>query len=344
MEQERDGYTFEISSADSGWNSGIIALKNKSLVTVPLHNRGSRFKSGGTVVASNVAKILTYCPRRNVRKNFWLLDKRRAIFVCDNQTRRLTAAVKTSDATIGCNVHVAALKISGTDFEFGTIVEGAEIICNYTIDDAGSIKLEVDIPAVGEEFYKNFYSREDAQIDFNRDASKLNRDGKALLDSVRELGRAIDDDGDDYGKLQRAGEVASTAISADRSSHDAEELKHIEEDITEVKKILADIRQRNRPNIRRDDLDGLNDYFESYAKNFAEPQEIAQIEKLLARAETLIERDDSAFEDTVDEIRGLCWKAIFFRDDEYAVYMFNDMIKHPEHSEDALLTANIIKG
>ncbi len=66
LEQERDGYTFEISSADSGRNSGIIALKNKLLVTVPLHNRGSRFKSGGTVVASNVAKILTYCPRRNV--------------------------------------------------------------------------------------------------------------------------------------------------------------------------------------------------------------------------------------------------------------------------------------
>lgn len=146
---------------------------------------------------------------------------------------------------------------------------------------------------------------------------------------------------------------------------------------------MADIRQRNRPNIRRDDLDGLNDYFESYAKNFAEPQEIAQIEKLLARAETLIERDDSAFEDTVDEIRGLCFKIIFFRDDEYAVYMFNDMIKHPDDctdratfnrlaqagknsiaqknfnelrriifelwklggsGEDALLTANIIKG
>ncbi len=29
-----------------------------------------RFKSGATVVASNIAKILTYDPRRNVRKNF----------------------------------------------------------------------------------------------------------------------------------------------------------------------------------------------------------------------------------------------------------------------------------
>lgn len=90
--------------------------------------------------------------------------------------------------------------------------------------------------------------------------------------------------------------------------------------------------QRSR--CRRDDLDDLHDYFESYAKNFAEPQEIAQIEKLLARAETLIERDDSAFEDTVDEICGLCWKAIFFRDNEYAVYMFNDMIKHPDDCSD----------
>ena len=53
VEREISGYTFEISSLDSGWNSGVIALKNKSLVTVPLHVRGELLlKSNQTAVAS----------------------------------------------------------------------------------------------------------------------------------------------------------------------------------------------------------------------------------------------------------------------------------------------------
>ena len=103
------------------------------------------------------------------------------------------------------NIFIGALKISGDDFEFGTIIEGAEIICNYTIDDAGSINLEVEIPAVNESFYKNFYSREEGQVNFDKAADKINTDGKNLLEQVRDIGKAIKDD-NDYEKLQRAGE------------------------------------------------------------------------------------------------------------------------------------------
>ena len=40
LEKEIAGYTFEISSLDSGWTSGLVELKNKKLVTFPLHKRG----------------------------------------------------------------------------------------------------------------------------------------------------------------------------------------------------------------------------------------------------------------------------------------------------------------
>lgn len=55
-----------------------------------------------------------------------------------------------------------------------------------------------------------------------------------MLAQVRNLGRAVEDD-DDYEKLQRAGEVASTAINANQDC-DREELKHIEEDLQTAKK------------------------------------------------------------------------------------------------------------
>ena len=422
LENEREGYTFEISSVDSGWNSGIVALKNKALVTVPLHRRGeNKFvvevfdKGGDAVFLENNTIIITQTVvnvgallaahsigveiRDKIGGSVSRLDYlvREGDTLPTKGTKKFRAGKKVragSEDTLNFklyqgeiaepvndNLFIGALKISGSDFDFGAIVEGAEIICNYTVDDAGSIKLEVDIPAIGEEFYKNFYSREDAQVDFNRDTSKLNRDGKTLLDRVRDIGNAVDDD--DYEKLQQAGEVASAAINANKNNHDAEELKHLEEDLHAANKILADIRQRNKQNIRRDELDGLSDYCKSYVKNFAAAQEFDQLEKLLARAETLIERDDSAFDDCLSEIRGLCFKITFYKDDDYAAYIFNDLIKHPDdftdraafyrlaqigqnaiaqknfddvrriifelwnlsgHTDDELLTANIIKA
>ena len=254
LDTERKGYTFEISSVDSGWHSGIIALKNKSLVTVPLYKRGENkfvvevFDRGGdsvfidnntiviTQTFANVGALLAaHSIGVEIRDRIGSSVSRLEYLVREGDTlpakgqKKFRAAQKlragSSDSInfklyqgeieepVTDNLFIGALKISGDDFEFGTIVEGSEIICNYTIDDAGSINLAIDIPAVGEEFYKNFYSREDAQIDFNKDTSKLNRDGKNLLDRVRELGRAIKSD-DDYEKLQRAGEVASAAISA----------------------------------------------------------------------------------------------------------------------------------
>ena len=168
---------------------------------------------------------------------------------------------------------------------------------------APTTNLEIEIPAGNESFYKNFYSREDAQLNFDKAADKLNSDGKNLLEQVRNLGRVVEDD-DDYEKLQRAGEVASTAINVNPDC-DREELKHIEENLQTAKKILAGIRERNRENIRREDLDGWRDYYETYMKKFAEPQEMIQLEKLFNRAENLIEREDFAFEDTVKEIISL---------------------------------------
>ena len=101
-----------------------------------------------------------------------------------------------------------------------------------------------------------------------------------------------------------------------------------------AKKILAGIRERNRENIRRKDLDGLRDYYETYIKKFAEQQEISQLEKLFNRAENLIEREDLAFEDAMSEIRGLCWRIIFYRDNEFVIYRFNRLTKNPNDYAD----------
>ncbi|MBR4153602.1 MAG: Hsp70 family protein [Selenomonadaceae bacterium] len=373
LEKEIIGYTFEITSLDSGWTSGSVDLKNKNLVTVPLHKRGENkfsvevYDKGGdsvflendtitiTQTFANVGALLVaHSIGVEVKERLGSNVSRLDYFVREGDTlpakgtKKFRAGKKVragSDDSINFklwqgeiednisdNLFIGALKISGDDFEFGTIIEGAEIICNYTIDDAGSINLEVEIPAVNESFYKNFYSREEGQVNFDKAADKINSDGKNLLEQVRDIGKAIKDDSD-YEKLQQAGEIASTAINATQSNSDREELKHIEEDLQAAKKILADIRERNRKNIRRENLDGWRDYFETNLKRFAKPSETTQIENLFDRAEMLIEREDSAFEDTISEIIGVSY-GIAIRDNEFVVGTFNSLMKNPDDFDD----------
>ena len=160
---------------------------------------GGRFKIGSTVSRCKVITNRTLSPRPNAKtkiftarqKSGGFLFGRVTKFFCNIGTRR-TRWINRNVTARNCSPAFKAG--SGTDFGFGTIVESAEIICNYTVDDAGSIKLEVEVPAVREEFYGNFYARNDAQVDFNKEAHKINRDGEKLLDRVRNIGRVVDDD------------------------------------------------------------------------------------------------------------------------------------------------------
>ena len=40
LKREVDGYTLKISSLDTGWDSGLVTLRNKEIIAVPLHKRG----------------------------------------------------------------------------------------------------------------------------------------------------------------------------------------------------------------------------------------------------------------------------------------------------------------
>ncbi|MBQ6976433.1 MAG: hypothetical protein IJS81_02595 [Selenomonadaceae bacterium] len=164
------------------------------------------------------------------------------------------------------NRFIGHIKIYGTDFEFGKIVEGAEILCSYTVNDAGSVNIDIEIPSIGESFYEklNFYEAKDGQRDSNETAEKLSRDGKDLMDRIRDTAKAITN-GDDYQKLQQAGEIVSTAISANRIEHDKEEILHLEQDLNNVKQILNDIRKNNLDAIQEHELNGEIEFYRESA-------------------------------------------------------------------------------
>ena len=60
------------------------------------------------------------------------------------------------------------MKISGSDFDDGVIPAGADLECEYEILDSGNIIIEVSVPCIGGTFHsgKNFYSRQEGQLDY----------------------------------------------------------------------------------------------------------------------------------------------------------------------------------
>ncbi len=369
------GYTFEISSIESGWISDVIALKNNAVVTVPLHKRGEnkfvvkvydntgsdvRFENDTITIVktfANVGALLaSHSIGLEVKERIGSNVSRLDYLIREGDTlpakgqRKFRSAQKvragSSDSinfkmwegeiedNIEDNRFIGQMKISGEDFDFGAIIEGTEIICNYTIDEAGSVTLDVEIPSIAESFNsgKNFYSRSEGQLNLDDVAGKLNYEGQNLLERVRDLGKAVEDD-NDYEKLQQAGEVASTALSANQQAHDREELQHIVDDIQDAKKKLNEIRRNNLHVIREQELEQLKDYYDEKIKKFASPQETAQFEKLFAKAESLIERPDSAFENILQEVRYRNYD-VLAKSDEFIVVDFVRLTENPYAYDD----------
>ena len=65
-------------------------------------------------------------------------------------------------------------EIKGSDFDDGVIAAGAELICEYEVLDSGNIILEVSVPSIGGSFHsgRNFYSRQEGQIDYTNQAQE----------------------------------------------------------------------------------------------------------------------------------------------------------------------------
>ena len=73
------------------------------------------------------------------------------------------------------NRPVGVLKISGSDFDDGVIPAGADLECDYEILDSGNIIIEVSVPSIGGVFHsgKNFYSRQEGQLDYTTSAAMV---------------------------------------------------------------------------------------------------------------------------------------------------------------------------
>jgi molecular chaperone DnaK len=238
------------------------------------------------------------------------------------------------------NEFVGSMKIVGTDFEDGVIAAGDDLVCEYEITDGGLITLELSVPRIGASFHsgRNFYSRQDGQVDFTAAGAKIMKDVEEANERIDRLARRIDDP-----KIHEAREKLSAAADLSPEERDPETAKQARDDVLEAKKLLADVRKEHSKEIRQIELDELKASFDKLIRPHARPAEIKSVEALFLTAQRAVDSRDQDFENIIDEVWGRGFE-ILWRQDWFVVGQFKSMVDSPDDFLDRRRFAELVQA
>lgn len=223
------------------------------------------------------------------------------------------------------NRPIGVLKISGSDFDDGVIPAGADLECEYEILDSGNIIIEVSVPCIGGTFHsgKNFYSRQEGQLDYTAAATMVVEEGERTLNRIDEINDVVDNP-----KLDQARKKLESAVSLDPEEAETETSQEAMEKVLEARRLLAQVRKEHLKEIRQIDLDYVVSFFDEHIREHARPSEASGFDNLAKTAQRSIDRNDKDFEHHLDELKGKNFE-ILWRQDWFVVERFKWMVSSP---------------
>lgn len=223
------------------------------------------------------------------------------------------------------NRPIGLLKISGSDFDDGVIHAGADLECEYEILDSGNIIIEVSVPCIGGTFHsgKNFYSRQEGQLDYTAAAVMVVEEGERTLNRIDEINEVVDNP-----KLEQARQKLESAISLDPEEAETEKSQEAMEKVFEARRLLAQVRKEHLKEIRQIDLDGIVSFFDEHVRQHARPSEVSAFDNLAKTAQRSIGEPNQDFEHYLDELKGKNFE-ILWRQDWFVVERFKWMVSSP---------------
>lgn len=234
------------------------------------------------------------------------------------------------------NRFIGVFSIKGSDFSDGVIAKGADLVCDYEVHDSGNIVLEVTVPSIGGSFHsgRNFYSRQEGQIDFTKASKRLEEESERMTERLEEMASKIDD-----ARLDRALDLVEKAASTHGDESDPESAKQAMDDIQEAKKLMAQVRKENLRVIRQVQLEKTAEFFNSHIRQYARPAEAGSFDNLVRTAQRAIDNNSPDFENHLDELRGknfmILWRQDWYVIDRFkwlseAVHLFPDEAEQRE--------------
>lgn len=364
---QEDSLSVEATSLDTGWTSGRAQVNGRLLLEVPLMMRGENafriavYDADGMPVAIEderivITRTLTTVsaipasypvavkaldrigghpvPVYLIEEND-LLPKRGSVSFRAGQSLAAGSAGAlvftlwegSIREPIEDNRYIGVYRIPGTCFMQGVIPSGAEIICEYEMNESGTLHLGVSIPCVGVNLSaQNFYSRVDGQTDL-QDASGVIREANEVLMSTQKMKRSVQD-----AEIDRVRRMAMDVKAAAGSTPDGETLQAAYGDLLECRRRMAKLRVKYRAQLRRRDLEYRVSEFET-EKHSATAYEITAFENLKEEALYAIERDLPDFDTYMDEMDGYIATARW-RQDDFIRECFMSYANRPEEFSD----------
>ena len=188
---------------------------------------------------------------------------------------------------------IGTLRILGNDFDNGVLYAGAELQCDYEMHDSGAIMLEVSVPSIGATFQsgRNYYSRQEGQLDFSADGERVREYGRDALRRLDEISERVDDP-----KIEQARTKLERAAALDPDEPETERVQEAMDGVEETRRMLAEVRKRNLKDIRQIDLDRATTLFNDCLRETARPSEENDFDNLVRTAQRAIDRNDRDFE------------------------------------------------
>ena len=223
------------------------------------------------------------------------------------------------------NRPIGVLKISGSDFDDGVIPAGADLECDYEILDSGNIVLEVSVPCIRGTFHsgRNFYSRQEGQLDYTAAALMVVEEGERTLSRIDEISEVVDSP-----KLEQARQKLEPAVSLEPEEGETEKSQEAMERVLEARRLLAQIRKEHLKEIRQIELDGVVSFFDEHIRQHARPSETSAFDNLTKTAQRSIDRNDRDFEHHLDELKRKNFE-VLWRQDWFVVERFKWMVSSP---------------
>lgn len=209
------------------------------------------------------------------------------------------------------NRFVGLFEIRGSDFDEGAILSGAELLCDFEVTDSGNVKIEVSIPSIGGAFesQRNFYSRQDGEIDYSKAHKLIEEESKSTLNRIEEIESSVGDE-----KLTKAKNIITQANKIASDADDPESAKQAMDNIQDAKKLLAEARNKHLKPIREIELEKVVEMFDSLVREYARPSEQQTFDNLVITARRAIDNNSSEFESHLTELRSKSFMILWRQD------------------------------
>lgn len=353
----KDGATLELSLAKPAENTfkvfvfdangGAISLVQDKIViartaasidAIPAsHSIGveAREKIGGRLVLDYLVQEGDHLPTKG-KKTFKAAESLKAGSTGSIKFKIWEGGI--SDP-VSDNLFIGMFEIKGSDFDEGVITAGSELVCEYEVLDSGNIVIEVTVPSIGGSFHsgRNFYSRQDGQIDYTKAFKLVEEQSRCVIKRLDEMASKIDEP-----RLDQAREKLNQTETLKSGENDPETLKQVMDNIQEVKRLLAITRKEHLKDIRRLELEKVIKTFDELVRQHARSSEESSFDNLVKTTFRVIDNNSGDFEAHLSELRHRNFM-ILWRQDWFVINRFKwlaeDSYLFPDAHEHAQLVA-----